>query len=338
MRIPEHNKRAGVQYAVSPAGIELPVVNITHPAFAVDVDEAEVARLVVRFLREFRWRTRLPAFLQRLMIQVITGRSLLGRGLVHGIGGFVDGMTMYMAKLGPENLGAGWAGRGDRWVAASLPSFMARVRLQDMARLLVDGLAPALEARPGQPLHLLNVAGGPAADSWNVLLLLRTEHPEWLSGRPVVIHVLDRDEEGPAFGARAVAALREPAGPLSGTDVSLQRVAYDWRDVAVLRTLLEGLGLEQAVVGFSSEGGLFEYGTGEEVVANLDVLRRGTPPDSVVVGSVTRADGAMQGLPAFSVYPRSLDAFGALAQRAGWVLAQAIDRPFSYNVRLSRTG
>jgi len=34
--------------------------------------------------------------------------------------------------------------------------------------------------------------------------------------------------------------------------------------------------------------------------------------------------------------PRTIEAFGALAKQAGWIVEKVIERPFSYNVRLVR--
>jgi hypothetical protein len=336
--IPEKNKRPGVCYAVTRDGLEIPVIDVTHPAFAVTLDDAAITAMVERFARDEQRRARIPKPLQRLLLKLIVGRSVLGRGLLAGAGGVLGGMTMYLGKLGPDNLGKGWAGRVDRQIAAAPPTVLARLRLEDMARLLADGLAPALSARPQRPLQLFNIAGGPGADSWNALLLLRKEHPEWLAGRSCFIHVLDPDESGPAFGERAVAALRDEAGPLRALDVSFRRVRYDWSDAGHLRSLLRDAELGDAVVACSSEGGLFEYGSDEEILSNLESLRLGTPGDSIVVGSVTRGDGPTRFAQEFTVRPRSLEAFRELVRRAGWEVTRCVTRPFCYNVCLTRAG
>jgi hypothetical protein len=213
-----------------------------------------------------------------------------------------------------------------------------RLRLQDMARLLADGLAPALAARPRAPLRLLNIAGGPAADSLNALLVLRKEHPEWLRDREARVEVFDGDEEGPEFGARALAALSAAGAPLHGLQVGFERIPYDWREVSALR---EGLGGpdQGSIVAASSEGGLFEYGSDDEIVSNLLALREGMPADGIVVGSVTRADGPAQQVKSstrVATRPRTLEDFAALARRGGWAVALALEAPFSYNVRLQK--
>ena len=50
----------------------------------------------------------------------------------------------------------------------------------------------------------MNIAGGPAIDCLNTLIVLRNEHPHLLEGRIIQIDVLDPDEAGPAFGKAAL--------------------------------------------------------------------------------------------------------------------------------------
>jgi hypothetical protein len=98
------------------------------------------------------------------------------------------------------------------------------------------------------------------------------------------------------------------------------------------------------VAAGSAEGGLFEYGSDSEIVANLEVLQTGTPEDFRIVGSVVRDEATadpslpvlrdMRGIP-----PRllGLEAFGALAATAGWRVARAIEgNPFYHVVELSK--
>ena len=329
-------KTPGVFYAVAADGSELPVIDVTNPVFAPPYDEAEMARRVAMFARAERWRARIPQSLQRVALGWAARRSRLARALYHASEGVIGGMTLYAAKLGPSMLGDGYPTTIDRQIAAAPPSWLARVRLEDMVQLLAEGLAPLLTTQPARQLHLFNIAGGPAADSWNALLVLRKEAPERLAGRTIVIHVLDLDEDGPAFGARAVSALRGEGAPLCDLDLHFRRGAYDWRDAARLRHVLEESGASNAVVGVSSEGGLFEYGSDEEIVANLEAIGAGAPSDAVVVGSVTRAEGPAEFLRLFTVRPRTLAAFRELATRSGWAIARVIERPLSYDVRLAR--
>jgi hypothetical protein len=332
----DHHRTRGVLYAKTNDGNELPVVDLTHPAFAQRYDDVQIAKKLRSFEQAERARARIPKPIQRVMLGWAARHSRLARALFLASEGAVGGMTLYAAKLGPKMLGDALPGLIDRWIAGSPASWLTRIRLADMARLIAEGLVPALSVASGRPLHLFNIAGGPAADSWNALLLLKREGRVDLRSRKIAIHVLDRDEEGPAFGARAVSALKGDGAPLGGLDLTFRRVAYDWRNVSELRTVLEEAGVAGAAVAVSSEGGLFEYGTDDEIVANLDVLRDTTPPDGIVVGSVTRAEGPAAFLDLFTVRPRTLAAFRLLTERAGWAVARVIERPFSYDVCLSR--
>ena len=349
----EKNKKPGVSYALGhlgPSGprgvgvgakdeIELPVVDVTHPAFALAPTDAELSAEVARFLKEPEPLAGLPGFLRRPLLRFLLRGSVLARGIQSAEGGFLSGMNTYLLKLGPDNLGAAYARPIDRRIAAALPVLAVRVRLADMAALLAEALGPTLEARPRHPLRLVNIAGGPAMDSLNALIVLRRDRPGVLDNRRIQIDVLDRDGDGPAFGARALTALRADGAPLHGLDVQLRHVRADWTETGPLRDLLRAARIGTSVIAGSSEGGLFEYGTDAEIEANLDCLRDEAPTHFVMVGSVTRADEPVQRLRQTSraaTRPRGLPAFRALAARCGWRIARAIERPFSDHVVLSR--
>jgi hypothetical protein len=104
-----------------------------------------------------------------------------------------------------------------------------------------------------------------------------------------------------------------------------------------LRKLLRDMEVGDAACGISSEGALFEYGSDEEIVSNLRVLDAETPRDAVVVGSVTRDGGPVPAsLVASRVLtrPRTIEGFRSLCEQGGWKVEEAIERPFSFNVRL----
>lgn len=335
----EKNKKPGVSYALTADGIELPIVDVTHPAFALTLTEADLAERLARFLAEPPPFAKLPAPLRRPLLRLLLRGSVLARGIASADGGFLSGMNTYLLKLGPDNLGAAYAKPIDRRIAAALPTLALRLRLQDMAVMLAEALAPTLAARPRHPLRLLNIAGGPAMDSLNALLVLRRDRPDLLDDRRIQIDVLDRDADGPAFGARAVAALTAAGAPLQGLDVQLRHLAADWTQTSTLRDLLRATRVEAAVIAGSSEGGLFEYGADAEIEANLTCLHEEAPPHFVMVGSVTRADAPAQRLRQQSraaTRPRGLAAFRALAARNGWRIARVLERPFSDHVALAR--
>lgn len=334
IRRAEHKKRPGVCYAVTNDGLELPVVDVTHPAFACALTDEKQQALKLHFLEEQRRFAQLPRWLRAVMLRFFMRGSRIGQGLRRAEGGFLDGMTTYLFKIGPKNLGS-YAVPVDRRILMSLPAISVRLRLSDMARLLADGLAPRLAKDAQRPLQFVNIAGGPAMDSLNALLLLKREQPELLAERHITLHVLDGDENGPAFGERALAALQAPGAPLSGLDVEFRHARYDWGRASELTPLLERARQDGALLVASSEGGLFEYGSDRDIVENLKALPHGS--DAFVVGSVTRDDEVIRTLKLTSTAatkPRGLPVFAALAEQAGWNITRSIARPLSDQVLL----
>lgn len=190
---------------------------------------------------------------------------------------------------------------------------------------------------PRRRVCLVNIGGGAGADSWNALIHLYCENAGLLTRKNIAIAVLDLDARGAAFGVRASEVLCAPGAPLSGLDVSFQYLSYEWSDTSRLRKVLEGLNAGEAACGISSEGGLFEYGSDEEIVANLRALHAGTSPDAIVVGSVTRDGVAVRAsliASRVATRPRTIEAFRGLCEQAGWSVERVIERPFSYHVRL----
>lgn len=323
--------RRDVLYAMTTDGLQVPIIDVTNRAFALSVSDEEIAAMCAQFVAESGQASEVPA-----AVRVVLQRSVLGSGLMAAAGTFLDGMSTYLLKLGPANL---WdeAQDVDRRLAASFPAFMTRLRLDDVSRLLADGLSHLCEAVPGRPLWLFNIGGGAAADSWNALIRMRMATPA-LTARTVRIVVLDVERDAPAFAARAVAALAAPGAPLAGLDVSVDHQPHDWSDVPRLRGILAERDADESVCGISSEGGLFEYGSDADIVGNLETLGAMTG-GAIVVGSVTRdgeASRAAHRGSEVATKARTLDAFQDLVMRAGWTLERAIERPFSYHVRLAK--
>lgn len=320
----EKNKKPGVYYAIASDGLELPIIDITHPAFAIHLTDAELAEISQHYAQQTKHQ---KGFIQRHLFQFFLKRSKLGRGLIGAAGGFLSGMSTYLLKIGADNLGS-YAGNIDRQIAQALPSLAARLRLQDMAHLLADALTPLLVAQPKKPLHLLNIAGGPAMDSLNAIHLIPKEH---LLGRKITIHVLDKDTDGPLFGKRALAAWLSEKAPLAGLDIEFHHISYDWAKISTLQSLIENLSQNGNIIAASSEGGLFEYGSDAKIVSHLQLL---APHASCVVGSITRKCGKNPINGMMAVRPRTLDEFKNLAQQGGYEVAQVLEGPLGYNLRL----
>ena len=336
-KLSEKAKRPGVHYAVTRDGVELPVIDVTHPAFALTVSDSEQRALIDEFLEEDLRQNQLPKPVRKVLWWFFLRGSALGQGIRQAQGSFMTGMHTYLLKIGPGMLGSAYAKPIDRKIAASLPAMGVRLRLQDVAQLMVDVLKPALLEDSRRPLRFVNIAGGPAADSLNALFLLNKQSPGILAERQVTIEVLDRDEIGPEFGSASLAAVSSDGGSLSKIRSVFRHISYDWSEAQNLEQILNADDSGNSLIICSSEGGLFEYGSDEEIQANLRVLRA-CPNVLAVVGSVTRADEPMQRLrrnSTLSTRPRGLDIFGKLVQPTGWSISRAIERPFSDQVVLT---
>jgi len=105
------NKKAGVSYAVTNDGLELPVVDVTHPAFAAELSPEKQQALLGQF-----WRSSAasrPAQAGAKRAHAVFHARLAHRPGFAPRGGHVlgPGMTTYLFKLGPQNLGS-YAGAG----------------------------------------------------------------------------------------------------------------------------------------------------------------------------------------------------------------------------------
>ena len=337
--IPETAKKPGVCYAFTAGGVELPVIDITHPAFHQELGEEQLAAAAERFARQEAAKGPLARWLQRHLLPFFLKRSIIGRGLLRSRGGYLDGMSTYLMKLGPQNLGA-WASDMDRKLVEGMnrAGLSLGQRLQDMAESIAAGLRPALAAEPQRPLHLINIAGGPSMDSLNALILLAKEG--LLTGRSLRLSILDLESDGSRFAAAALAALQGPEGPLRGHSIALDLKPYDWNEAEPLIALLQSLE-PGALAALSSEGGLFDYGDDAAIGAHLEALQAHSPGDTLVVASLspphTRPGGPFARNGIAKVVQRSFDDLNALAAPRGWKIVARRSRPISLVARLRKT-
>jgi hypothetical protein len=337
--IPQNERVSGVCYAQTSQGVELPVVDVTHPSFALDASPAAMAGVRERAEAEAAQWQRRPRWMRRLLYPLLARHSVLLQGMRASHGTFLSGMNTYLFKLGPAHLASSFAKRMDRKMAAKAAAMEVRYRLQAMAELLEEKLEAKLRGAPaGRPVHLLNIAGGPAMDDLNALILARRRAPELLAGRAVRIEVLDLHDEGPAFGRNALAALRAPGAPLAGVDAVFEHRHYDWNKPEMLRESFAGTG-EGAVVLGSSEGGLFHYGDDATIRVNLEALREYSGPGFGFTGSVgidSPQNRAALGLTGAAVRYFTLEAFEALVRRSGWRIERQAETLRSLCVRLAK--
>jgi hypothetical protein len=330
---------AGIAHAKTREGFALPVIDVTHARFAVPDDPAAIRESYDAFAEGERKRGRIPKFIMRMMFRAAARKSRLVHALFHSDDGFLDGMSTYVMKLGPDNLVPPYDSPVDRRLAASPHIHLMRLRMQQVAQLVAEGIADDLTAATATvPLSLINIGGGPALDSINALILLRRSHPGLLR-RPIAIEVLDASRDGAFFGANALAALRADRGPLAGLDIAMRHHDYDWDQPSMLESLVEKLASSGAVIAASSEGALFEYGSDQAIVANLKALRANGAGAGLVAGSVTCADETRRRIVAetrFKLVPRGVAGFTPLAAQAGFRIAKVESALLSDQVLLRR--
>src|SRR5215831_12750313 len=216
----------------------LPVVDVTNPSFAISPSADEMAAMTAQYIKESTQSQDVSP-----EIRMALSRSRIGSGLMAARGTFLSGLSTYLLKLGPDNLPDEFHPI-DRRIAASFPSVTARLRLQDMAELVSGGISQTLAADANRSLHLINIAGGPSADSWNTLIKLRRSGTAF-GGRTLNVTVLDVDEQGPAFGERVFEALRAQDAPLTGVAIHFKHRRYNWEAFHELNQTLESADLKR---------------------------------------------------------------------------------------------
>ena len=335
--IPEKERIPGVSYALTQQGIELPVIDVTHPSFTADHSVAAIEALRARVSAEALQWSRNPRWLQCLLMFLVVRRSVLMRGLRSSEGTFLSGMNTYLIKLPPAHLASSFATSTDRRIAAKGQIMDIRLRLQIMADLLAEKLCHDLDRAPADvPIFLLNIAGGPTMDSLNALILAQRKSSSSLTTHPIQIEVLDAHDEGPHFGLNALESLKTANGPLSGLNIRFAHQHYDWNKPSSLKNVFKDLPADALSLG-SSEGGLFHYAPDDVIRANLEALRDYTGSRFSFSGSLTpdtpvnRASLSFSGAAMRFFRP---DTFESLVHGTGWRIDRQVEVLRTLCVRL----
>jgi hypothetical protein len=187
-------------------------------------------------------------------------------------------------KLGPRLLGRGRKRFWDRQVLKGFGSLVIRMRARDISQCEAEALIPLLRKSPRKDLCFINIAGGAASDNINALFLIQKEDKELLKNRKIEINVLDIDMFGPSFADNCIRALKGSGKPFSDLDISFRHVSYDWnRREGLSELLAERKGWLQLC---SSEGGLFEYGSDDAIMRNLDQILIQSVDDILIAGTL----------------------------------------------------
>jgi len=280
------NKIPGLSYAFTLNGVELPVLDITHPCFISCTNDKVLNKLLPYVQKNADKNAekfnKIPAFIKRFLIKHSFAMAELLQ--VDDQETFASGITTIMMKLGPGLIGKGKKRFWDRQMNKGFGPLVIRMRARDISKCQADILIPLLTNSRGKDLCFINIAGGAASDSINALLLIQKENPALLKERKIEINVLDIDTFGPAFADRCITALKAPGGRFNGLNLSFRQIHYDWNDTEKLAELLKER--KEWVQLCSSEGGLFEYCTDEVIIRNLDVLYRHSNNEITIAGTL----------------------------------------------------
>src|SRR5215467_4796779 len=129
-----------VVFATTADGVRLPVIDVTHPAFAIADDAASLAARRDAFLAWDRRNRRMPRIIMRLLMRLAARRSPLLRKMLVSDNDYLDSISTYMLKLGVDHLPPGFDGPVDRRLAAAPHVTLVRLRMQQIARLLAEAL------------------------------------------------------------------------------------------------------------------------------------------------------------------------------------------------------
>ena len=280
------NKVPGLSYAFTLNGIELPVLDISHPYFITGIDENRLKKMIPYVEKNAEKNAekfnRMPVFIRNFLSK----RSFAMAELLQGEkgGAFATGISTLMMKLGPRLIGKGRKRFWDRQINKGFGPLVIRMRARDISKCMAEAIIQLLN-RPGEEdICFINIAGGAASDSINALFLILDQAPALLKKRKIEINVLDIDAYGPAFADRCIAALKAPGGKFNELDISFRHIHYDWNNTGRLEELLSER--KDWLQICSSEGGLFEYGSDEVIIQNLDTLYNKAAQEIVIAGTL----------------------------------------------------
>jgi hypothetical protein len=279
-------KVTGLSYVFTENGVELPVLDITHPLFISSIDEDKLKEMLKKAEKTAEKTAEklnnLPAFLMKFLAK----RSFTMAELLQhkGDNAFLSGVSTLMLKLGPGLIGKGRKRFLDSLASRGIGGIVLRMRVRDLSKCQAKALIPILRKLPDKNLCMINIAGGAASDTINTLFLILQEDPLLLKNRKIEIYVLDIDSFGPAFAAECISVLKSPAGQFNNLDISFRHIQYDWNNPTLLNKLLSER--KEWLITCSSEGGLFEYCSDEVIEKNLDSLFNKSNSELVITGSL----------------------------------------------------
>jgi hypothetical protein len=327
--IPEKNKIPGLCYVFTKTGIELPVLDITHPMFISSVDKVNLDELRKESIKAAKGMKDIPDSQKKLFYE----KSLIfGKHFHKDLKAkYLSGMSTYMLKLGPYLIGSAEERNLDRMISMGVSSVAARMRLRDLCHLQSDGLVPQLKRFPQKELCFLNIGGGAASDSINALILILKENQSLLENRKTGIHVFDIDTDSTLFAQRCVEALKAQGSHFYNQDISFNHIEYDWKDTEELIGFLSEK--KESLIMCTSEGGIFEYGSDEEIINNLNILYDYSPADMMIaataihdIHTVDPIIPAMAEVSGGALRFLGVEGLNSILEKTPWKLARMINQ------------
>jgi hypothetical protein len=327
------NKIPELSYAFTLNGVELPVLDITHPDFVSCTDEKILQKLLPYVEKNAEKNAekfnKIPAFIKGFLAKrSFAMTELLQTGEENT---FASGITTLMMKLGPRLIGKGKKRYWDRQVNKGFGALVIRMRVRDISKCQAKAIIPLLIESPKKDLCFINIAGGAASDSINALILIQNEDPALLQNRKIEINVLDIDTFGPAFAERSLTTLKALGGRFNGLNIIFRHIHYDWNNTEKLAELMSDR--KEWLQICSSEGGLFEYCSDEVIIQNLNTIYNNSTDDIVIAGTLlhdveTIDSGMLAALKiSTSIKPRFLGINGlkGITERNKWKIENIIE-------------
>lgn len=265
-------KIRGISYACTSDGIELPVLDITHPLFIESINEEKLKKILQEIGSKAGERAesfnRIPRFIKNFLAK----RSYIMAGILDQSpeNSYLSGLSTMMMKLGPGLISRGNKGFFDRLASKAVGSVMLRMRVRDASEMLAGSIIESLPASRDKELCLINIGGGAATDSINALIIIHKSDPALLKGKNLEIIILDIDDYGPYFACESIKSLTSSQGVLYGLTIDCKHISYDWENTEPLKNIIQSR--KEKLIICSSEGGLFEYGGKNQILNNLEVF------------------------------------------------------------------
>jgi hypothetical protein len=138
-------------------------------------------------------------------------------------------------------------------------------------RGLHDAFIEGERRRRRIPQFIMRMMLGAAAKQSRLVRALFNSDDGFLDGMTTYVMKLGADNLVPPYDT--LIDRRLAASPLEGLDIDMRCHDYDWDQPPLLKCLVERLTSAGAIIAPSSEGALFEYGSDQAIVANLQALR-----------------------------------------------------------------